>query len=309
MTSRLKIFFLAFLVSLPFWWGTNVFGKNLENFFFWQNISRNSQIFSAQIAMEERAKYAKPVIKKDISELQLNARSVLSLYVGKDGQEKILFEKDSKKNLPIASLTKLMTALVVLENYDLSKEIEGKNGDEIFPVEYFLYPLLIKSDNDAADVLANNYDEMDEKKFVRLMNDEAQKLNLQDTFFYNPSGLDPDDLKQLDSKINRSTASDLANLTKSLLPQTFIWDILSIPKFDLFGPELENTNELLGKIPSVLGGKTGYTERAGGCIILVLKAPKSKGYIINIILGVDNHNSRFSEMKKLTDWLNEAYKW
>lgn len=309
MTPRLKFFLSAFFLSLPFWWGTNVFEKNLGNFFFWQNISKNTSVFAAQIAMEEKVRNLKPVLYKDAKNLEIKAKAAFSLHIGNDGEKKILFEKEIGKKFPIASLTKLMTAYTVLENYDLSSEIKSKNGDEFFPVEYFLYPLLIKSDNDAAFALANNYDGMNEKKFVAIMNKEAEKLDLTNTFFSNSSGLDPEDLKRPNNEINLSTATDLAKLTEELLKYPFIWNILSTPKFDLFGPELENTNELLGEIPSILGGKTGYTERAGGCIILVLEAPKSKGYIINVILGADGHNSRFEEMKKMTDWLNSAYKW
>lgn len=309
MTPRIKFFLSAFFVSLPFWWGANVLEKNLNNFFFWQDISNNSKVFAAQAAIEQKARSSKPVLKKDGKILEVDAKAVLSLYMGRDSEEKILFEKNINERLPVASLSKLMTALVVLENYDLSKEIKSKEGQEFFSVEYFLYPLLIQSDNDAAFVLANNYDGMDEEKFVALMNRTAENLGLKKTFFWNSSGLDPDDLKQPAEKINQSTAADLAKLVKTILPQELVWNILSIQKFDLFGPELENTNELLEEIPSVLGGKTGYTERAGGCIILVLKAPNGKGYIINVILGSDNYNSRFEEMKKLTEWLNEVYRW
>lgn len=309
MTPRLKIFLFAFFLSLPFWWGSNVFEKNLSIFFFWQSINQKSQIFAAQIAMEEKVRNLKPVLNKNSENLEINAKSAISLYIGNNGEEKILFEKETEKKLPIASLTKLMTAYTVLKNYNLSEEIESKKGNEFFPVEYFLYPLLIKSDNDAAYALANNYDGMTEKKFVALMNEEAKNLNLTNTFFSNSSGLDPDDLKQPAAEINYSTATDLTKMTKVLLKEHLIWDILSIPKFDLFGPELENTNALLEEIPSILGGKTGYTERAGGCIVLVLKAPKGKGYVINIILGANGSNARFEEMKKLTNWLNGAYKW
>lgn len=309
MTPRLKIFLSAFLISLPFWWGTNAFGKSMGNFFFWQNVSQNSRVFAAQIAIEEKARFVKPVLKKDAENLAIDAKAAFSFYLGKDGEKKILFEKNIGEHFPIASLTKLMTAYVVLENYDLSAEMPDKTGDEFFPVEYFFYPLLIKSDNDAAEALANNYDDMSEKKFVRLMNEEAEKLHLQNTLFFNPSGLDPDDLKRPNREINSSTAEDLAKLTEELLKYPTIWNILSTPKFDLFGPELENTNELLGEISSMVGGKTGYTARAGGCMILVLKAPKDKGYIINVILGANGPNSRFEEMKKMTDWLNSAFKW
>jgi len=226
--------------------------------------------------------------------------------------------------LPIASLTKLMTALIVLENYDLSKEIkiskEAINQEEtfgkleegkIFKADYLLYPLLMESSNDAAFALANDYEEMDEKKFVEMMNAKAKELGLENTYFYNSSGLEPD---TKNAKINYSSAKELAGLTRYLLATPKIWEILSTTEYNLYGPTLKNTNELLSDQSilwkdKILGGKTGYAEKAGGCIILVLRAPKDKGFLINIALGTANSNNRFEEMKKLVEWVNQAYKW
>jgi len=321
MSRNLKFFLIVFVLSLPFWWGVNVLGEKLENFFYWREISQNTQIFTAQIILEEKLNKLKPIRHRNVEDLEIRATSVISVFLDNKGKEKILFEKESGKILPIASLTKLMTALVVLENYDFSKEIKisekaveqpedlGKLvAERIFPVKYLLYPLLMESSNDAAFSLANDYDGMTGEKFVTLMNSAAQKLNLNDTFFVNPSGLDPE-TKTPETKINYSTASDLAKLTKELLKKPLIWEILSTPRYNLYGPELLNTNELLGEIPEIVGGKTGYTYTAGGCMVLVTIAPKDAGFLVNVILGTDGHNGRFGEMKKLANWLNTAYKW
>jgi len=321
MSRNLKFFLIVFVLSLPFWWGVNVLGEKLENFFYWREISQNTQIFTAQIILEEKLNKLKPIRHRNVEDLEIRATSVISVFLDNKGKEKILFEKESGKILPIASLTKLMTALVVLENYDFSKEIKisekaveqpedlGKLvAERIFPVKYLLYPLLMESSNDAAFSLANDYDGMTGEKFVTLMNSAAQKLNLNDTFFVNPSGLDPE-TKTPETKINYSTASDLAKLTKELLKKPLIWEILSTPRYNFYGPELLNTNELLGEIPEIVGGKTGYTYTAGGCMVLVTIAPKDAGFLVNVILGTDGHNGRFGEMKKLANWLNTAYKW
>jgi len=321
MSRNLKFFLIVFVLSLPFWWGVNVLGEKLENFFYWREISQNTQIFTAQTNLEEKLNKLKPIRHRNVEDLEIRATSVISVFLDNKGKEKILFEKESGKILPIASLTKLMTALVVLENYDFSKEIKisekaveqpedlGKLvAERIFPVKYLLYPLLMESSNDAAFSLANDYDGMTGEKFVTLMNLTAQKLNLNDTFFVNPSGLDPE-TKTPKTKINYSTASDLAKLTKELLKKPLIWEILSTPRYNLYGPELLNTNELLGEIPEIVGGKTGYTYTAGGCMVLVTIAPKDAGFLVNVILGTDGHNGRFGEMKKLANWLNTAYKW
>ncbi|PIV44907.1 MAG: hypothetical protein COS25_02720, partial [Candidatus Nealsonbacteria bacterium CG02_land_8_20_14_3_00_37_10] len=268
-------------------------------------------------------------------------KSTISVLVDGKDKEKVLFEKESNQKLPIASLTKLMTAWVVLEHYyDLSKEITisklaaNQYGDirkleegKTFPAEYFLYPLLMESSNGAAFALANDYEGMTERDFVQLMSRETEKIGLNDTFFDNPTGLDPQESK---TEMNYSTANDLVKFTKKLLEKPLIWEILSLPRYSLYGPELINTNGFLFKedksssLPfaaarvldgsadwqdRIIGGKTGYTGEAGGCLLLVIKAPKAQGFLINIILGANGKENRFEEMKKLVDWLKVAYKW
>lgn len=318
---KLKIFLISFILSLPFWWGVNVLGKNLEDFLFWQEIANNPQILTAQIAQDLEFEKLKPIRNWQIPNLEVDANSAISVLVKPDGSQKILFEKEKGKILPIASLTKLMTAKIVLEYYDLSQKIEisekaingeGETGNfkigEIFLVKELLYPLLMESSNDAALVLT---EVIGEKAFVDLMNLEAKNLDLKNTHFVNPTGLDPNNPQD---SVNYSTTEDLVKLTSHLLKEhSLIWDILSLSEFDFFTEDavfhhkIINTNELLKESPSIiLGGKTGKTPKAGGCLILVTKAPKNKGDLINVILGT---NDRFEEMKKLINWLNSAYKW
>ncbi len=176
---------------------------------------------------------------------------------------------------------------------------------------YLLYPLLMESSNDAAFALANDYPGMTERGFVELMGWEAERLGLDNTFFDNPTGLDPE---ESGTKMNYSTVADLVKLTKELLNKPLVWKILSTQRYSLYGPELVNTNELLFDDSvdwrdRIVGGKTGYTGEADGCIILVMKAPKNQGYLINVILGANGTQDRFGEMKKLVDWVETAYKW
>ncbi|MDP1538637.1 MAG: serine hydrolase [bacterium] len=354
-SSPIKIFIIVFILSLPFFWGINLLEKNLSDFFFWYKISQNPQIFTAQIALEEKLQEMKPIRNREIPDLEIEAKSTISVLVNGKDKEKVLFEKESNQKLPIASLTKLMTVWVVLEHYDLSKEITisklaaNQYGDirkleegKTFPAEYFLYPLLMESSNGAAFALANDYEGMTERNFVELMNREAEKIGLNDTFFDNPTGLDPQESK---TEMNYSTANDLVKFTKKLLEKPLIsraeqgerrnfvsslWEILSLPRYSLYGPEVINTNRFLLKEDKssslaftevqaldgstdwqdrTIGGKTGYTGEAGGCLLLVIKAPKAQGFLINIILGANGKENRFEEMKKLVDWLKIAYKW
>lgn len=319
MNKNLKYFLTPLLFSIPFWLGVNILLERLGSFFYWLEMANNPVLLAAQerqLSFRDYIRELKPVRNENIPDLEIEAKSAISLLVNNQGGERILFEKEKDIKLPVASLAKLMTAKIVLRNYDLSKEIkiskEAINQEENLGkltagnkllVKYLLYPLLMESSNDAAFALANDYDGIAEREFVGLMNQDAESLGLTDTLFFNPSGLDPE---KPDRNINVSTASNLAKLAKGLLGEYLLWEILSTPKINIYGQELFNTNELLGKFPGIIGGKTGYTEKAQGCFILVIEAPKGKGYIINVILGA---NDRFQEMEKLINWLNQAYNW
>lgn len=305
MKKGFKIFLASFILSLPFWWGINNLANNLEDFLFWQKTLKSPQIFTAQIdqkLVEEKGRQVQ------LENLDIGTKAAISVEVDETGKENILFEKNAQELLPIASVSKLMTANVVLEYFDLSKLVQiskeaiaqkedfGKlKIGEVFRIENLLYPLLMESSNDAAFSLA---EVIGQDSFVDLMNLEAEYLGLENTHFFNPMGIDPGDLQS----INYSTAEDLVKLTKYLLEKRpLIWKILNFREFRLYSPDgvfhhkLSNTNELLGEIPEVIGGKTGETPRAGGCLLLVLKTPQSS-YLINVILG---SKDRFGEMQKL----------
>lgn len=176
---------------------------------------------------------------------------------------KILFEKNIDQSLPIASLTKLVTAMVITEGGDLDQDL--------------LYKMLMKSDNKAAKDLA-------QEDTVEKMNEIAADIGLEKTHFVEVTGLDPG---------NVSTAYEMLQLTKVSLNNKLIWQILGTQKYK----NLENTNELLD-LPEVIGGKTGYTDEAGQCLILVTDK------LITVVL---NASDRFIESKKLIDfYLNDS---
>ena len=138
------------------------------------------------------------------------------------------------------------------------------------------------------------------------MNLASQKMNLENTRFFNSTGLEPEEDK-FATQLNYSTANDLVKLTKELLKKPLIWKILSTPIYNLYGPELKNTNELLfdespDQRTKIIGGKTGYTEKAGGCLLLVLEDKKGSKFI-NVILGAQSVEARITEMQKLINWL------
>lgn len=314
---KLKIFFLAFLLSLPFWWGVNVLEKNLEEFLLGKLLSENPQILTATANQEEikrKLKDLRPVRNRESEDFDLKAKAGISVFI-KENRKKVLFNKSESEGLPIASLTKLITSYIVFEHYNPEQIIkisekavktEGNFGEfkigESFFVKDLLHPLLIESSNDAAIALAQV---IGEEAFIGLMNLEAEDLNLKNTYFVNPTGLDPDF-----NTPSYSTCKDLVDLNWHLLKEhPEIFEILSIKELDFYTPagnfhhHLVNKNELLGKLPEILGGKTGYTEKAKGCLLLITK--KNEGFLINVILGSDE---RFEEMENLLNWINKAYR-
>lgn len=323
MPRNLKIFLLSLVLSLPLWWGTNTFSESLTDFLFWRGMATNPRILAAQVAEQELAAQlaeARPIRRRNTPDLSLQANSALSIFTNENGKEKILFEKNSDTPLPIASLTKLMSALVAMEEYPTNQKIamsptilaeEGDTGflrvEDVFTVKDLLYLLLIESSNDAAAALA---DPIGREVFVERMNEQARSLGLQNTVFFNPTGLDSDE------PANYSTTRELSALTSHILenyPQIF--DILGLREFDLFTLQEEfhhtmvNTNELLHdaswQVP-ILGGKTGWTPLAQGCLLLVVESPKKNGLLISVILGSED---RFGEMRKMVDWAYQSYRW
>ena len=263
--------------------------------------------------------------KENVVFLDLTAESAISLYVrtagtGKAG--KILFEKKSGEPFPIASLTKLMTALIAYENYlpnsvvkialSISYEFGGPGAlplDAVFSVDELLHMMLIESNNFAAYNLA---DIMGRAKFINLMNLKAENLGLRNTRFVNPAGLDP----AVESDFNRSSARDLSKLAEYIHenePQIF--HMLTLPQYDVldangnFYATIKNTDKLLSDttVPlKIIGGKTGTTDLAGQALLLITISPDNKGFLINVILKSKN---RFTDMKKLIEWGVASYTW
>ena len=269
--------------------------------------SQNNAVFAGSIADSPGNIVAKPVVKNILQLLpapEINAESSISVESNLSDADKVLFEKNIDTKLPIASLTKLMTAVIVLDNYNLLNNItidqaadsqEAMKQDISFgssiKIESLLDIMLIESSNKSAYALS---EAMGEPAFVNLMNKKAEDIGLKNTFFADPTGL---------SDRNISTANDLSKLAEYILKNyPKIVEIsgtrqLFVPGFGT----IDNTDELLGEVPEAICSKTGFTPEAKGCLLLVLNNPKNNDYVINIILGADE---RFSEMKKLINWSN-----
>ncbi len=255
-----------------------------------------------------------PIRNWNIPEPEITAKIAL---VFETSRQKILWQKNGlRESRSIASLTKLMTALVVMENtklddvFKVSKkavETYGELGSlrvgEELTVKNLLYALLVESSNDAAVALAENIKTKTSRDFVDLMNQKAKAMGLVDTDFGDPSGLD---------SRNRSSARDLNRLMQEVLKYRVLREIMQTKEIDFFSVDgkfnhhLTSTDKLLGKLPEIIGGKTGYTEEAGNCMALAWQAPNKQGVVISIIM---DSQDRTAESEALLKWTRGAFLW
>ena len=283
--GKIKVLLLAIVLSMAFGWGANVLMGFSEDFWYDLELAKTPELFTADMAEEfinEQVENLKIDRGKRISlqKANINTRVAISVEINKKGEEKVLFSLNSQDRVPMASISKLMTALVVFDNYDLNISTQKLIND-----------MLIQSNNDAADSLAGLIDYDD---FINSMNDYAKKLGLEDTYFVNPTGLEPDDPEKVK---NYSTAEDLVKLAKYILEnQPEIFEITADRRFASM-----STNKLLTKYPEIIGGKTGYSPAAGECLLIVLENPETSTRFINIVLGA---RDRFLEMTKIINALN-----
>lgn len=233
----------------------------------------------------------------------VHARAALSIKIG-ENENQIAFAKNAQTRLPIASLTKLMTALVVLKHYDLEQKTVvgqgamaqiGEQGalkeGETLSVKDLLYIMLMESSNRAAYALSQI---LGSEAFIARMNEEARNLGMDNTHFNDSTGLDAK---------SYSTVQDLAVLSQYLFERYPLFlEIIRLKEYSLYTDEeklhhkLETTNKLLGQ-EGIIGGKTGWTNEARGCMMALVQ--NSDGSIaINIILGAED---RFLEMRKLIE--------
>ncbi len=234
---------------------------------------------------------------------------------------KVLWEKNSAQQRSIASLTKLMTALVFLDyNPGWQQPITITVADQCEGGVAFLYPgevistkdlfylSLVRSINSAAAALARSTG-LSEEEFVTAMNQKAQDLDMKNTHFVEPTGLH---IK------NVSPAQDLAILIKQALTNPEIVAATSLTEYSAtilnkrIKRRAQNTDWLLNSFLNqepykVIGGKTGYLIEAGYCLGLGVENQGRR--VISIILGSDSIESRFQDTKGVIDWVFRNYSW
>lgn len=265
-----------------------------------------------------------PELQKSVSKPTIYANDYL---LGDSESGIILNSKSDRDRVPIASTTKIMTAMIVLEKFRLddvitisSEEVANvshygavpdlKWGEKL-TVKDLLYCLLLNSSNVSADAFADYYAQSEQLslgKFVTLMNKKAEELGLKDTHYEDPAGLD---------ETGYSTARDLFVLTKYALSNTLFAEIIKTPSVTVYDKDfniahdLKNSNHLLTDMayPGIIGVKTGYMPTAGHC--LVAAAERDGHTLITVVLhtNADTPTASAIESRKLLEWGFDNAKW
>jgi D-alanyl-D-alanine carboxypeptidase (penicillin-binding protein 5/6) len=228
------------------------------------------------------------------------------ILIADNGLELWAREPDTER--PMASTTKIMTCLLVLEETDLTEEVVVSSraaavggsgvylrGGEALTVEELTLALMLESSNAAAAALGEHiHGSVD--RFVERMNARAGELGLEATSFRNPHGLDAEG--------HHTSARDLGSLTRTAMGVEGFADTVGTVEATIPGPYgeriLENSNELLESYEGATGVKTGWTTPAGYC--LVASAERDDVELVAVVLGARDEQTRFTEARCLLDW-------
>ncbi|MBI2334376.1 D-alanyl-D-alanine carboxypeptidase [Candidatus Daviesbacteria bacterium] len=255
-------------------------------------------------------KYVSPPVSLGQIIPSVSARAV---FIKDLTTDTVLYQKDANIPLPVASTTKIATALVGVEYFKPNSVLTVKDGagmegakvglisGETLSFRSLLYGMLLNSGNDAAFTIAENYPG-GYLSFVSAMNKKAMELGLQNTHFTNPAGFD--------DKKHFSSAADLARLSEEALKNYQLARIFATKETDVFSLDkkyshhLSNLNKLLSQISGVLGIKTGYTSLAKENLITLVERDSHR--VLLVVLGSDD---RFGETTRLIDWTYANFRW
>lgn len=247
----------------------------------------------------------------ETSDLDINSRNAVA-YDRATGR--VIWGKNENKRTAMASTTKILTSVVVLENVQNLDEVVTvsgkaagtggsrlglKKGDKV-SVKNLLYGLMLRSGNDAAVALAEFVGGSVEN-FAKLMNNKARVLGLKDSNFVTPHGLDDAE--------HYTTAFELAQITDYALKNSTFAKIVGTKsctiQINKQTKSINNTNELLGYFPGVYGVKTGFTNNAGRCLVTAVKNEKFD--IITVVLQADTKKFRAQDSMKIINYIMKNY--
>ena len=246
-------------------------------------------------------------LAKDEDEEEIDITSRIALIYDR-ASGKILYEKNGNKQTPMASTTKIMTAIVVLENAKLTDTVTitskaasmggsrlGLKKNDKITVNDLLYGLMLRSGNDAAVALAIHVGGSVEE-FADMMNEKATELGLYNSHFIVPHGLD--------NEGHYTTAYELAKIADYALKIDKFKEIVGTKVTTIYingyAKKINNTNNLLGSVSGVYGVKTGFTNGAGRCLVTACKRDDLD--IITVIIGADTNNIRSKDTIKLIQY-------
>ncbi|MGI6669271.1 MAG: D-alanyl-D-alanine carboxypeptidase family protein [Acetivibrionales bacterium] len=267
---------------------------------------------SSDVTEYDAVTVAKIMNNTSITDLKAKAAILVDHDTGK-----VLLEKNSRDRLPIASITKIMSMLLVMEaidsgiiSYDTRVEVSEHSWSmggsqvwlepgEVFTVDELFKAVAIHSANDATVALAEAI-AGSEEAFVSMMNQKAKELGMNDTNFLDCSGLTDDG--------HYSSAYDIALMSRELLlkhPEVTKYTTIWHDQFRVNVPgkkpvSLDNTNKLVRFYEGTVGLKTGFTGAAGHC--LAASAVRGGQQLISVVLGEPDSNTRFAESRKLLDY-------
>lgn len=238
----------------------------------------------------------------------LNIHSECALLINAD-TGKTLYAKKHLIPHSNASTTKILTAILALENSRLSDKVKVSayaasqeptklymQEGQVFYMKDLLYSLLLGSHNDSAIAIAEHISGSG-KSFVSLMNKKAKEIGCTNTLYATPHGLDK-------GLTHYTTARDLGKMARYALKNRYFKKIISTKThritsiYDKKSYQLTNSNELLGKVPGVIGMKTGFTSKAGNCFVGAVKSPKGNTYI-SVTLGAPTSDARWEDARTL----------
>ncbi len=271
-------------------------------------------VLSAFVFLFPKAAFAEPAPAADAKAApEINAKAAVLM---EQSTGNILFESNPNEQLPIASVTKIMTLLLICEALDsgelhlddtvtASERAESMGGSTMFlevgeqlKVDDMLKGITVASANDGCVAMAEHI-AGSEAAFVEMMNSRAKELGMMNTHFVNTNGLDADE--------HFSSARDVALMSRELLTHKIIFNYTKIWTDELRGGkfQLANTNRLIRFYPGANGLKTGSTSVAGCCISA--SAERDGMQLIAVILGAPSSNDRFNSAKALLDYGFASY--
>ena len=264
--------------------------------------------YSISYNIEENTDYSVEEIIQTVSnstdDLQISSGYAIAFD---RGSKSVVWGKSENTQVPMASTTKIMTAIVLLEHCeDLSVKVEvckeaasiggsrlGLKTNDKITMKDLLYGLMLCSGNDAATQIAVSVGGSVEK-FAKMMNAKAKELNLSHTHFTSPHGLD--------NPMHYTTAYELAIITDYALN---IEKGKQNNKLNGYSKNITNTDELLGYLEGVNGVKTGFTNGAGRC--LVTSVDRNGFNIIVVVLGANTKKIRTKDSIKIINYIYENY--